>query len=136
MQYNYTFLVIEDNIIDQIVTSHLLKRALTNSQINVVNNGKEAISWLKTHKSKMNQPLIILSDIKMPVMDGFQFLAKFDKLSEELKKETQIFMLSSTLCIDEIKKGKRNPYVEDVLSKPLPIERFLSIICPEQKQHA
>jgi CheY-like chemotaxis protein len=133
MEYNYTFLLIEDNVIDQIITSHILKRELSASEINIVNNGKEAISWIKTNKCNLNQSLIILSDIEMPVMNGFQFLSKFDKLSDELKKETQIFMLSSTLCINEIKKGKRNPYVEDVFSKPLPIERFISHICPGQR---
>ena len=136
MEYNYTFLVIEDNVIDQIITRQLLKKALSMSDIHIVNNGKEAIGWLKTHKSKLSQSLIIISDIKMPVMDGFKFLSKFDKLSDEIKKGTQIFMLSSTLCIDEINKGRRNPYVEEVLSKPLPIERLLTMIYSEQKHQA
>ena len=136
MNYNYTFLVIEDNIIDQIITSHILKKTLTASEINIVNNGKEAINWLKTYKNTLNQALIILSDIEMPVMDGFRFLSKYDKLSDELKSETQIFMLSSTLCNEKIKKGKCNQYVKDVFSKPLPIERFLTMIYPEQKKQA
>jgi CheY-like chemotaxis protein len=133
MEYNYTFLLIEDNIIDQIITSHILKKALTSAEVSIVNNGKEAINWLKAYKSKLNKPLIILSDIEMPVMDGFQFLARYDKLPDELKKETQIFMLSSTLCINEIKKGRRNRYVKEVMSKPLPIEKFLGMIYTEQK---
>ncbi|QBZ97629.1 response regulator [Flavobacterium sangjuense] len=136
MDHNYTFLLIEDNVIDQIITSKLLKNALTMSEINIVNNGEEAINWIKTHKCKLNKSLIILSDIKMPVMDGFEFLSKFDKLSEDLKKETQIFMLSSTLCGNEIYKGRCNPYVGDVMTKPLPIKKFISMICPPLKHQA
>lgn len=133
MEYNYAFLLIEDNVIDQIISAHILKIAFSSPKISIVNNGKEAIYWLKVNKEKLNKPLIILSDITMPVMDGFQFLAKYDKLPAEIKKGTQIFMLSSTLCKDEIKKGRRNPYVKDVLSKPLPIEKFLEMIHPEPK---
>lgn len=133
MKYDYTFLLIEDNIIDQIITSHVLKKAFSSPKVSIVNNGKEALNWLKINKEKLETPLIILSDITMPVMDGFQFLAKYDKLPDEIKRGTQIFMLSSTLCIDEIKKGRRNPYVKDVLSKPLSTEKFLEMIHPEQK---
>ena len=136
MESNYTFLVIEDNVIDQIITSQILKKALTAPEITIVNNGEEAISWLQTFEGNLNQSLIILSDIEMPVMDGFQFLSKFDTLPDDLKKETQIFMLSSTLCINEINKGKSNPYVEDVMSKPLPIEKFLAMIYPPLKHQA
>ncbi|MCF6133135.1 response regulator [Flavobacterium wongokense] len=133
MEYNYAFLLIEDNVIDQIISSHILKMAFSSPKISIVNNGKEAIYWLKANREKLNKPLIILSDITMPVMDGFQFLAKYDKLPDEIKKGTQIFMLSSTLCIKEIKKGRNNPYVKDVLCKPLPIENFLGMIHPEHK---
>ena len=54
----------------------------------------------------------------------------------ELKNQTEIFMLSSTLCVDEINQCKRNPYVEDVFSKPLPIEKFMAMICPPLKHQA
>ncbi|MES2409946.1 MAG: response regulator [Bacteroidota bacterium] len=133
MESNYTFLVIEDNVIDQIITRQILKRTFIASEIYVVDDGKEGIRWLKNYKSKLNHSLIILSDIDMPVMNGFQFISKYNKLSDGLKKETQLFMLSSTLCISEINKCRSNPFVEDVLSKPLPIERFLDIIRPLQK---
>ena len=136
METNYAFLVIEDNVIDQIITRQILKRAFIASEIYVVNDGKEGIRWLKNYKSKLNNSLIILSDIDMPVMNGFQFLSKYDKLSDELKRETQLFMLSSTLCINEINKGKCNPYIEDVLSKPLPIEKLIAMIYPPLKHQA
>lgn len=136
MEYNYTFLLIEDNVIDQIVTSHLLKKALTTSEITIVNNGKEAIYWLKAYKCRLNESIIILSDINMPVMNGFEFLFEYDRLPNELKNQTEIFMLSSTLCIDEINQCKRNSYVEDVFSKPLPIEKFLNKLYGEQKRKA
>ena len=136
MECNYTFLLIEDNVIDQIVASHLIKKALATSEITIVNNGKEAICWLKTYESKLNSQLIILSDINMPVMDGFGFLSEFDGLPEALKNQTEIFMLSTTLFIDEINQCKRNPYVEGFFSKPLPIEKFLNKIAAKQMHKA
>ncbi len=60
----------------------------------------------------------------MPIMNGFDFLNEYDKLNEDFKKEIQIYVLSSTLDPDEIKRIKENHYVTEFLNKPLPIEDF------------
>lgn len=122
MEYKPLFLLIEDNLIDQIVTQQLLKKVFNVEQIIITNNGQEGIEWLKNNKS--NQPVIILLDIQMPVMNGYEFLEEFDKLSEETKKELQIYVLSSTLDAAEITYIKENQYVIDLFSKPFPVEEF------------
>ena len=64
----------------------------------------------------------------MPEMDGFEFLLEYETLPEELKKETQIFMLSSTLNPNDIARAKNNEYVKNLLSKPLPVKEFGEMI--------
>ncbi|MGX7668684.1 response regulator [Flavobacterium pedocola] len=128
MKPDYTFLLIEDNAIDQLITTKLLKNALGDYDINVVGNGKEGIDWLYEFKNSDTEPLIILLDIKMPEMDGFEFLTRFDALSEELKRGTEIFMLSSTLDINDIRRANANHYVKKIFSKPLPVKQFKEMI--------
>lgn len=131
MGSNHIFLIIDDNAIDQIIATQLLKKALGATKINSASNGNEAIKWIRNHRSSFSESLIILLDIKMPEMDGFDFLTKYDTLTEELKKETQIFMLSSTLDPFDIQRAKSNPYVKALLSKPLPIKEFRDLIYPD-----
>ncbi|MFV5691064.1 response regulator [Flavobacterium sp. LT1R49] len=131
MKPNYKILIIDDNTIDQIVTKQLLKKALGITEISTVNNGKQGIQWLNNHKRNFEESLIILLDIKMPEMDGFEFLSEFEMLPEELKKETQIFMLSSTLDPYDITRAKSNKYVKSILSKPFPVKEFSEIIYPD-----
>lgn len=123
MESNLSFLLIEDNLIDQLVTKELLKKVLDAPNVAVTNNGKEGIQWLNSYKPT-DQSLIILLDVQMPVMNGLEFLNEYDKLSDELKKQTQIYVLSSTLDPDEIKEIEQNNYVKELLSKPFPIEEF------------
>ena len=43
MKPNYSFLVIEDNVIDQVITSKLLKKVSGVQEVSIANNGKEGI---------------------------------------------------------------------------------------------
>jgi CheY-like chemotaxis protein len=124
METKYVFLVIDDNQIDQFIMTQLFKKMLDVSEINIANNGKEGIQWVCDNRKKNSKPLIILLDIQMPIMNGTQFLVEYEKLEDEFKKETQIFMLSSSLDADEIKHLKDNIHVTDFLNKPICVKEF------------
>lgn len=126
MKYDYIFLLIDDNTIDQLVTSRLIKRITGQNQIeiNIVENGREALKWICNNRCLQDKSLIILLDINMPEMNGFQFLNEYETLSEDLKRETQIFMLSSTLNNDDIEKVKSNRRVRSLLGKPLSVQKL------------
>ncbi|WP_433835904.1 response regulator [Flavobacterium anhuiense] len=120
MPYRSQFIIIEDNLIDQFVTKKLLKKGLDINPVCIANNGKEGMNWIL--KNQPQNPLIILLDIQMPIMNGFEFLEEFDKLPEDVKDRTEIFVLSSTLDTDEIKKVRENKYVSDFWNKPFRLE--------------
>lgn len=123
MESNPTFLLIEDNLIDQLVTKQLLKKILNIDQVFVANNGLEGLQWIIKNKNARKE-IIILLDIQMPTMNGFEFLELFETLNEEIKKEIQIYVLSSTLDADEIEEIKKSSYVTGFLNKPFPIEEL------------
>ena len=58
----------------------------------------------------------------MPEMNGLEFLQKYENLPKYLQLETQIYMLTSSLNIDEINQLKDNCKVTGFLSKPFPAE--------------
>lgn len=124
METKPVFLVVDDNQIDQFIMTQLFKKVLNVTEINIANNGKEGIQWVCDNRRKINEPLVILLDIQMPIMSGLEFLIEYDKLDNDLKRETQIFILSSSLDIDEIQLLKKNKYVIDFLSKPISVNEF------------
>ena len=119
MEVNKTFLVIDDSYIDRLVAGMLIKRTYNNPEVYEVSGGRQALDWLTEKPSRFNEALIILLDIMMPQMDGFEFLDQFDSLSPEIKNKTTIVMLSSTLDHDDMKKAQQHPQVKKLLSKPL-----------------
>lgn len=123
MPVKNVFLVIEDNLIDQLVIKQLLKKVLFIDEVYTTNNGKEGIEWLMANR-KIYPSIIIILDVQMPVMNGFEFLKAYANLDSELKKDNQIYVLSSTLDPDEIRKIGESIYVTKFLGKPFPIEEF------------
>ncbi|QOG02211.1 response regulator [Flavobacterium sp. MDT1-60] len=123
MPVKNVYLLIEDNLIDQLVIKQLLKKVLYIDEVHITNNGKEGIEWLQAN-GKLYPSIIIILDVQMPVMNGFEFLNAYAKLDSELKKGNQIYVLSSTLDCDEIKEISESIYVTDFLGKPFPIEEF------------
>ena len=59
-------LVVEDNAMNQIVLKMIMKKWL-NTEVDFANNGQEALDFLKNSKYD-----IILMDLQMPIMDGYE----------------------------------------------------------------
>jgi CheY-like chemotaxis protein len=119
MHADRVFLVIDDSYIDRLVASMLIKRTYNVNEVYEVNGVSQAIEWLNANAPKPKTQLIILLDIMMPQLNGFDFLDRFDRLDPEIKKQVSIVMLSSTLDHDDIKRAKGHPNVKKLLSKPL-----------------
>ncbi|QHL88585.1 response regulator [Nibribacter ruber] len=109
---------------DDETTNYLNKRLLNNlgvaERIEVATNGEEALKFLKTnHAAGHPGPELILLDIKMPVMDGFEFLEEYTHLSAELKNCILVMMLTSSASFYDLERLKQYTTVQRHISKPL-----------------
>ena len=128
MQPLCKFLIIDDNEIDRMVTSLLIQRNIGATEMILLNSGADGIEWLKQNKTSIQERIIVLLDIKMPLMDGFEFLDELDEFDESVKKSIHIFLLSSTLDPSDINRAGSHKYVKTLLSKPLITEELSALI--------
>ena len=110
-----TCLLIDDNYIDNFVTSRLLESCKFAETIVIQQSSFEAIEALR---DGVITPDVIFLDLRMPVMDGFEFLQEYDKLDIN-KDGIKIFMLSSSLDPTDLRKSLANRYITQFLHKPL-----------------
>lgn len=96
------------------------------SDIIVYEDGYEALVNLTSlAKTDAGMPEVIFLDLNMPVMNGWEFLDKFEKLSFKVKP--QVFIVSSHVGADEIKRSKSYDLVRDFISKPLLSDNLFKI---------
>lgn len=123
-----TVCIIDDDPICVYGTKILLNHNnFVSANIMVFEDGYEALTNLTSYlKNGQPMPDIILLDLNMPVMNGWEFLDKFQEMTFE--KKPKVFIVSSHFDQAEIDKGKSYELVCDFISKPLIAKNLTDII--------
>ncbi len=122
-------LLIDDNEVDNYVSKHIITRSKLVEKISVASSAIEALEFLNSILANSNDfPNIILLDIRMPEMDGFEFLDEFMKFPIAIIKGCSIIMLSSSNDQSDIEKANTYKLVKGYLNKPLDITLFVDLV--------
>jgi CheY-like chemotaxis protein len=116
----YDVLLVDDNDLDNFIHENVINDLHIARSITTKNSGLEALDYLKKlDEEKATFPDLIFLDIRMPKMDGFEFLEQYRQLPSRCKDHCAIFMLSSSMDPRDIKKAEQYQYVKRYLYKPL-----------------
>ena len=62
---------------------------------------------------------VILLDLNMPMFTGWDFLERMQSISQYVKKNIKVFVLTSSVRIEDTENAEQYPFVRSVISKPL-----------------
>lgn len=121
--------LIDDDSINNYINARLIKRIGISDDLSISLNGKEALVHLRGLLSaKKKCPSLILLDINMPVMDGFEFVEAFQKMEFENMEDVRIVMLTTSENTKDMEKVKNNPKISDYLNKPLTEDKLTKVL--------
>src|SRR3712207_159254 len=101
-------LLVDDDSISNFVSTEAIKKIGFAEEIIVKTNAREALAYLEKECKSLNKyPDLILLDLKMPGMDGFEFIAEFEMACERISHEIVVVILTSSRDGDDMVKLRR-----------------------------
>jgi len=129
-----SILLVDDDESTNFINKVFINKLNLDIQVNTTLNGKEALSFLEKDKAygenvSFVTPCLLILDINMPIMDGWEFLEAYEqKFNKEFKDKIIIVMV--TISKDEKYEieANNNSNVSEYIQKPLSDVKFEGII--------
>lgn len=130
-------LFVDDDAIVRMVGKKILNSIEFNKTITQFDNGQSALDDIvrRVDQNKFDQlkePILILLDINMPILDAWGFMDEFSKLDQKIKKHFLIAIITSSIDNSDREKAFSYPEVMDYISKPLSVKHVTDFLSKHQ----
>jgi len=124
------FIIIDDDPHNNLLCRFVIGTVTKEIEVLDFTLPEEGLRYLETYygNTEADYPTVLFLDINMPVMSGWDLLEKYDKLSDVIKRQISIYILSSSVDWSDKEKASANPYVKNYVIKPLSKGTVQSII--------
>ena len=120
-------LIVEDSPVDAWIISKVLQKMHLCEELTVVTSGREALRHLSVHRHTERYPEVILLDLLMPEMNGFQFLERALREKLPVQQGVKTVMLTCSLLPIDRRQAARYP-LAGYLNKPLIPAELLEVL--------
>ena len=123
------FLIIDDDAQNNLLSKMSLKKTLGDVIVQDFTMPEAGFEYIQSDffRNPDNDKTVLLLDINMPGMNGWEFLEKFEDLDYTIKNNFDIYILSSSVDPRDIERAHTNPHVIDFIEKPLNKEILMQL---------
>lgn len=113
-------LLIDDDPDDNYLHQLVIDESGLFDTVRIVENGQKGLDYLaQTDHPDYVRPDVILLDINMPGMNGFEFLERYSQLNQSLRSRLVLLMLTTSINSADTKRANQIDDVKGYLPKPL-----------------
>lgn len=122
-------MIVDDNPIDQMITAQVLRTSYDYEEIMIMESVQDAIEYLDANQENLKViPSLILLDLDMPDMNGFDFLNHFNNYASSMKDVCRIVVLTASEVANDIEQMEADPNVSRLIMKPLGKNALMPVI--------
>jgi response regulator RpfG family c-di-GMP phosphodiesterase len=127
---NIRFIAIDDDPVNNMICKLTIEMVANQPEIVTFTNPALGFDYIvNEYKAQAGQKqAVLLLDINMPVMSGWEFLERFDNLTDDVKKLFKIFILSSSVDPRDKQRSYANKNVKAFMVKPLVKDNVVEIL--------
>ncbi|MGP1993944.1 response regulator [Zobellia laminariae] len=125
-----SILLIDDDEINNILHSVFINKLDLDLEVNTVLNGQEGLDFiLGNGMGKLQLPCMVMLDLKMPIMDGWEFMTAYEEsVPKELKDQITIVLVTTSDNQEDKDRAEGNEFIDDFSQKPLSDDTFKHLI--------
>lgn len=125
-------MVVDDSKLDCFIAEKIIKNTGICESVRSFLSPLEALDHISKQTDMNGDHTIMLVDIQMPVMNGFQFVEEFEKLADHITSCYSIYIISSSINDTDLKKVHYFKSVRQFLNKPLTSNNLSALLRLEQ----
>lgn len=116
-----TIMLVDDDANTNLLNEIIISKMNIAEEIIIFQNGKLALDFLtvKNKEEQFPQPDIILLDINMPLMNGWDFIEEYKKIDKDQKAGILVVMLTSSINYEDRDRALNSGVVTEFINKPL-----------------
>ena len=119
VQTKLNFIVVDDSKLDCFIAEKIIRNTGISESIKSILQATEALEYIKSIPAGEHQRTVMLVDIQMPVMKGFEFVEAFEKLPADVTDNYTIYIISSSINENDLVRVHTYATVKQFLNKPL-----------------
>lgn len=127
MSSELKYIIVDDDYLSIFICSMAIKNTLAGVTVKTFQVPEDALLFLQQEDFINFTPAVLLLDINMPTLSGWEFLERYERLPDNIKNRISVYMLSSSVDQKDRDKASGHKYVKGFLSKPLGRESIISI---------
>jgi CheY-like chemotaxis protein len=122
------FIVIDDSKLDCFIAEKIIRNTGISESIKSFLQAKDALEYIRELPNDGLSHTIMLVDIQMPVMNGFEFVEAFEQLPDEITDNFTIYIISSSINENDLKRVHNFKSVRQFLNKPLTSNNLAALL--------
>lgn len=126
---NTKFIIVDDDALSNKICDYNIRKAIIGAEINCFQYPREGLEYiLSFYGDGKKLPTVLFLDINMPEIDGWSFLEEFAKMDKHIQQQFTIYMVSTSIDINDKEKANNNPFIKDFMEKPLSSAALIAIV--------